>query len=63
MASTGDVDTKVRFTGLRSLLGGEGLVLLECSGAGDLWINSYGGVLPVNAVSSVESLELPGTQA
>ena len=23
----------------------------------------YGGVLPVNAVSSVESLELPGTQA
>lgn len=47
LASTGDVDTKVRFTGLRSLLGGEGLVLLECSGAGDLWINSYGGVLPV----------------
>ncbi|HSC87930.1 MAG TPA: TIGR00266 family protein [Polyangiaceae bacterium] len=47
LASTGQIDTKVRFSGLRSLLGGEGLVLLECSGAGDLWVNSYGGVLPL----------------
>lgn len=47
LASTGDIDTKVRFTGLRSLLGDEGLVLLECTGQGDLFINSYGGVLPV----------------
>ncbi len=47
LASTGNVDTKVRFGGLRSLLGGEGLVLLECAGDGDLWINSYGGVIPI----------------
>lgn len=47
LASTGDVDMKVRFGGLRSMLGGEGLVLLECGGTGDLWINSYGGVIPV----------------
>jgi len=47
LASTGQVDTKVKFTGLRSLLGGEGLVLLECTGQGDLWVNSYGGVLPL----------------
>jgi len=47
LASTGDIDTKVRFGGLKSLLGGEGLVLLECGGTGDLWVNSYGGVVPV----------------
>lgn len=47
LASTGAIDTRVRFGGLRSLLGGEGLVLLECSGDGQLWINSYGGVLPI----------------
>lgn len=47
LASTGDIETRVRFTGLKSLLGGEGLVLLECQGTGDLWINSYGGVIPI----------------
>lgn len=47
LASTGEVDTKVRFGGLRSLFGGEGLVLLECSGTGDLWVNSYGSVIPI----------------
>lgn len=47
LASAGDIDTKVRFGGLRSIFGGEGLVLLECGGTGDLWINSYGGVLPI----------------
>ena len=57
LASTGEVDTKVRFTGLRSLLGGEGLVLLECVGQGDLWVNSYGGVLPlqVNGAFTVDT--------
>jgi uncharacterized protein (TIGR00266 family) len=47
LASTGEVDTKVRFGGLRSLFGGEGLVLLECTGNGHLWVNSYGGVIPI----------------
>jgi uncharacterized protein (TIGR00266 family) len=47
LASAGAIDTRVRFGGLRSLFGGEGLVLLECSGTGDLWVNSYGGVLPI----------------
>jgi uncharacterized protein (TIGR00266 family) len=57
LASAGEIDTRVRFTGLRSLLGGEGLVLLECSGLGDLWVNSYGGVLPleVNGAFTVDT--------
>lgn len=44
LASTGDIDTRVRFGGLRTLLGGEGLVLLECVGDGELFVNSYGGI-------------------
>jgi uncharacterized protein (TIGR00266 family) len=57
LASTGQVDTKIRFGGLRSLFGGEGLVLLECTGAGDLFMNSYGGVLPlaVNGTFTVDT--------
>jgi len=47
LASTGDIDTKVRFGGIRTLLGGEGLVLLECGGEGDLFVNSYGGITEV----------------
>ncbi|MCH2107924.1 MAG: TIGR00266 family protein [Polyangiaceae bacterium] len=47
LASTGDIDTKLRFGGLRTLFGGEGLALIECQGTGDLFINSYGGVIPI----------------
>jgi uncharacterized protein (TIGR00266 family) len=48
LASTGDIDTRVRFGGLRALFGGEGLVLLECTGQGDVFVNSYGGVTEVS---------------
>jgi uncharacterized protein (TIGR00266 family) len=44
LASTSGVDTALRFGGLRSLFGGEGLVLLQCSGQGDVFVNSYGGI-------------------
>jgi len=47
LANTGNIDTKVRWGGLKALFGGEGLILLECSGEGDLFVNSYGGVVPV----------------
>lgn len=57
LASTGDVDTRVRFTGLRTLLGGEGLVLLECSGDGEVFVNSYGGIteVPVDGTFVVDT--------
>lgn len=47
LASTGDIDTRLRFGGIRTLFGGEGLVLLECSGTGELFVNSYGGVTEI----------------
>jgi uncharacterized protein (TIGR00266 family) len=47
LASTSGIDTKLRFGGLRTLFGGEGLVLLQCSGQGDVFVNSYGGITEV----------------
>jgi uncharacterized protein (TIGR00266 family) len=53
LASTGNIDTKLRFGGLRTLFGGEGLVLLDCVGEGDLFINSYGGITPIEVKGSL----------
>lgn len=47
LASTGTIDTKIRWGGLRAMFGGEGLILLECSGDGELFLNSYGGIVPI----------------
>ncbi len=44
LASTEQVDTKLRWAGLRGFLSGEGIVFLECGGQGDLFLNAYGGV-------------------
>ncbi len=57
LASTGSVNTKLRFGGLKSLLGGEGLVLQECTGQGDVFINSYGGIteVPINGSFVVDT--------
>lgn len=47
LASTGTIDTKLKWGGLRGLFGGEGLFFMECSGDGDLYINSYGGIIEI----------------
>lgn len=52
LANTGSIDTRLRFGGLRTLFGGEGLVLLECSGEGDLFVNAYGGIVQVEVDGS-----------
>lgn len=40
------VDSK--WGGAKSFFGGEGLFMLKCSGAGDLWISSYGAIHEIN---------------
>jgi uncharacterized protein (TIGR00266 family) len=47
LASSSGIDTRLRFGGLRTLFGGEGLILLQCSGAGDVFVNSYGGITEI----------------
>ncbi|MBM4354207.1 MAG: TIGR00266 family protein [Deltaproteobacteria bacterium] len=44
VASTPGIVLKTRWGGLKSILGREGAFLLEASGDGMLWVNSYGGV-------------------
>lgn len=44
LASTGNVDMRLRFSGLRGLLAKEGLFFLELTGQGEVWFTSYGGV-------------------
>ena len=44
VASVGDVDVKMKFGGLSSLLAKEGAFMLDVGGTGDLWFNSYGGI-------------------
>ena len=47
LASVGDIDVKMKFGGLKSMLAKEGAFLLEVTGNGDLWFNSYGGTTAV----------------
>ena len=48
LASVGNVDMKMKFGGLKSLLAKEGAFFLQLSGHGDLWFTSYGGITPVD---------------
>lgn len=44
LAAHPGIEVKLRFGGIKTLLGGEGLFLLSARGTGDLFINSYGGI-------------------
>lgn len=52
LASIGDVDMRLKFGGLKSLLAKEGAFFLDISGHGDLWFTSYGGVTAVDVDGS-----------
>ncbi len=44
LASSGNIDLKMRFGGLRALLAKEGAFFIEVSGVGDVWVTSYGAI-------------------
>jgi uncharacterized protein (TIGR00266 family) len=52
LASVGNVDVKMKFGGLSSILAKEGAFMLEVSGDGDLWFTSYGGITPIDVNGS-----------
>lgn len=62
MASIGDVQVGVQYGGLRGILAKEGAFFLRCSGQGDLWFNSYGGVdvIEVNGTYVIDNGHLVG---
>jgi uncharacterized protein (TIGR00266 family) len=48
LASAGDIDVRIKFGGLKSILAKEGAFMLEVSGVGDLWFTSYGGIQAID---------------
>jgi uncharacterized protein (TIGR00266 family) len=62
LASAGDVELKLKWGGLRALFAREGLFMLEITGNGDLWFNSYGGIetIEVNGSYTVDNGHLVG---
>ena len=45
MACTPDVRLRTKFGGLKAMFSGEGAFVIECSGEGDLFFNSYGALI------------------
>jgi len=48
VACTPGVEVSAKWGGARSFFGGEGLIMLKCSGTGKLWIASYGAIHKVD---------------
>lgn len=62
VASAGDIDVKMKFGGLKSILAKEGAFMLEVSGSGDLWFTSYGGIhaIDINGPYMIDNGHLVG---
>jgi len=62
LASSGPLETSLKFGGLKSLLAKEGAFFLQVSGHGDLWFNSYGGIhaIDVNGPFMIDNGHLVG---
>ncbi|MBP5984068.1 MAG: TIGR00266 family protein [Fluviicola sp.] len=52
VASTMDVQLDTKWQGLnKGFFSGESFFLIKCSGSGDLWFNSYGGILEIDVTN------------
>lgn len=62
LASVGDIDVKMKFGGLKSMLAKEGAFMLEVSGNGEIWFTSYGGItaIEINGPYMVDNGHLVG---
>jgi uncharacterized protein (TIGR00266 family) len=47
-ACSSGVEVASQLDGLRGFFSGNGLILLRCSGNGDLFFNTYGGLIPID---------------
>lgn len=48
LASAPDLDVSVEFQGFKGFFSGEKLFMIKCSGTGDLWFNTYGGLIEID---------------
>lgn len=51
-ASTTGVEVSAKWGGAKAFFGGEGLIMLKCTGAGELWLSSYGAIHEVDVQGS-----------
>jgi uncharacterized protein (TIGR00266 family) len=52
LASSKEINIDTKWQGFKGFFSGEGLFLAKCSGKGDLWFNSYGGILEIDVKDS-----------
>lgn len=48
LACSPEIEMKTKYGGLKSMVSGEGLFLLELKGTGNLWFNAYGNIVPID---------------
>ncbi len=48
VASAMTVNVESKWQGFKGFFSGEGLFLAKCSGEGDVWLNSYGGIVEID---------------
>lgn len=54
LASTPGVTADAKWTGAKGFFSGEGLVMLRCSGHGELWLSSYGAIAQLEVDGSYQ---------
>ncbi|MFW5695285.1 MAG: TIGR00266 family protein [Alkalispirochaeta sp.] len=47
VAAAPDISIDAQFEGFRGFFSGEGFFLMRCSGTGDLWFNTFGGMIEI----------------
>ncbi len=53
VASGSEIDVQTKWQGLtKGFFSGENLFLIKCTGTGDVWFNSYGGIIPIDVDGS-----------
>ncbi len=51
LASGTDISTGIEFQGFKGFFSGEKLFMIRCNGNGDLWFNTYGGLIEIDVNS------------
>ncbi len=53
VASGSEIDVQTKWQGFtRGFFSGENFFLIKCTGKGDVWFNSYGGIIPIDVDGS-----------
>jgi uncharacterized protein (TIGR00266 family) len=48
LASSPDLDVAIDFQGFKGFFSGEKMFMIKCSGTGDLWFNTFGGLIEID---------------